>query len=61
MRCQRCNTRMISSRREEVEDIDGIILITKVVRNECPICSVSWTLAVPMLPGESANLIEWSA
>lgn len=50
--CSRCGTPMIRSCRDEVEEIGDAMFITKVILNECPMCTAEVIVRMPLLPSE---------
>ena len=48
--CGRCNTPMLHSHIQEVEEVGPYELTTEVFISECPVCSCVIKVIVPLLP-----------
>jgi hypothetical protein len=55
MRCKRCNTIMIASKRVEEEHAGELILERLFQTWECPVCSVEVIVITPFLTPEGLN------
>ena len=57
MVCARCGSPMFRSRHREIEDLGDYRMVTDIIINECPRCSVVVKVIFPLIPGNESEVV----